>query len=303
MEKAIDLNELSVEDEILKLPETAEIHGRGNVEIRDVSKLDRTAVFIFNTADIDEYDSVISPRGLDVETYFRKTGGAVRRGHGANSEIGKSLWEKQNNDKTQWMSKVKFADTERGNETMALAIDEDIVKFASVGIARKGVVEMFGEKARSAYEKDYADVGLKATSRMNWYIQRSQMLHYGLLSDPGNINAKLLRSVKGMSEDTQSWLYSAFLREQFPAVLLKLEALERSAELLKQTDLKLQELTNKITELETRRDGEKPLAQKQPEEKIIRISPEEHAKFLEFKVRRAVQEQIDRKKGKINHGR
>lgn len=304
MKRFVDLNDESKEEEITALPEDTPIYGRGSVEIRDVSKLERTAVFVFNTADVDEYDSVISPRGLDVESYFRKTGGAVRRGHSSNSEIGKSLWEKMNPDKTQWLSRVKFADTERGQETMILAIEEDIIKFASVGLNRKGIVELFGNKAKIAYEEDYKDVGLRATPKMNWYIRSSVMQHYGVLSDPGNVNTKLLRSVSGMSEDTQMWLFGAFMKEQFPSIMARLENIERGQESINGLDVKLQGALDKITEIEKtkteeHRDGAKPLVP----EKIIKITRDEYAKFLEYKVKRGIQRQIDFKKGKVNHGR
>lgn len=205
-------------EQVSKLP----FSGRMVSDVRDVNLEKRTVTAVINTAKIDTYRSVVSPRGMD-RSYFDEFK-TVKRGH--TWEIGKSNWlNPDRKDKmTEWSSMATISDTTMGRETLQLVQDE-VLKGSSVGI-RLITMHMWDETARKMYEEDYADVGYKATPEMDWYIREWVLGEWSIVGSPANDEAKISRAVSGMSQDTQDFVWGEWFKVRFPEMQREIESLK-----------------------------------------------------------------------------
>ena len=269
-------------------------------ETRDVSVTERSAVFKINTVGLDTFNSIVSPRGLDI-SYHDKFN-VVKRGHGA--EVGKALWKKMNPDKTEWTSKVQFANTLAADETFQL-IQGDILRGASVGLISI-MRQYFFQEAATEFEKEYADLGLKAPTGLQWFIAQSLLGEWSVVGSPSLPDAEIQRSIEGMSEETQMFVMNAYYAERFPKLIADVEALRSAAATSGQIDGRIEKMIDEkcqaiFNEMTKRGDGEKPLADKagdgaKPSGAVI--SEKMAIKYLETRAKEIMEDRIDYLLGK-----
>lgn len=276
----------------------ANMPGRVIVEVREVDIPARKVTAVINTAKVDTYRSVVSPRGLD-DSYF-KDWRLIKRGH--QWEIGLSDWLNSNKNKTEWVSRAGLSKTVIADETLVL-VDDGVLKGASVGI-RSIEQHAFDETARSLYEEDYSDVGYKATPEMDWYIRKWTLGEWSIVGSPSNDEAKIARAVSGMSQDTQDYVWGEWFRVSFPAMQLrlgelqaKIESREDFAELEKRFTEKFDTLSalieTKLTERQTATgDNPKPTELSEDRGQSVVLGMKEARRILDDQLRKSLNYQL-----------
>lgn len=192
------------------------IVGRPEFEgcIREVSKKNNTAKFRINSVGMDDYMSIISPRGLGMSYHDKFP--TVYRAHSRSAEVGKAQWKKMDGDKKEWISSVEFVG-QLGAETLEL-IDAGVIRGASIGF-QPLEYPLWDESGRMMFEKDYEDLKLKAPKKLQSYYRKTLLKEFSVLGSPSLPDAEVLdRSISGMSEDTQMWVMTQYFQQQFPAL-------------------------------------------------------------------------------------
>lgn len=236
-------------------------------EVRSMSDKDKTVTAVINTARMDSFKSIVSPRGMDDKTIYAEFP-VVKREHG--SVVGRSMWRKSESDGTVWVAGTKFSDDRLGEETYSLVRD-GFLNGASVGVAE--IKEQhFGNSARQMFNEDYKDVGISAPEKMTWYIRDWTLGEYSHVGTPSNLDAKVLRAIDGMSEETQSFVIGSYLKSILPEINALIERARG--------DSGFDDILKRIEKLETAKqsagDGARPLGER------MLVPTETYARFLEW---------------------
>lgn len=148
-------------------------------EIKGIDEAERTLTAYISTDARDRMNESLDPSGVDM-TNYRKNPVVLWAHDYSKPPIGKAMWVKR--DGNGIISKVKFANTEMGNEIFQLYKD-GFLKAFSVGFIPKETEDGDGEKKpRRTYKK--------------W-----EMLEYSAVPVPANPEALTLAIQKGLKID------------------------------------------------------------------------------------------------------
>ncbi|HNB10349.1 MAG TPA: hypothetical protein PKU71_11555 [bacterium] len=245
----------------------------GFSRMADDKASDGEPVFIVNTPSVDGHRSVISPRGLDFSNKYYKNNPIWVFDHDNRLVVGQadgSGWIKYSKaDKSEIKSKIRYASTDFPQEVRTLVV-ENILRMASIWF--DPIVQFFDQAARSEYEKDYADLGLKAPDYMNWYIKESGLLHNSIVAIGSNLDA-YAQARGSYSPEMQRAIEFAIMQEVIPSLRADIAALRAELVTLRDNGAKNltesikekeQAIADKVADMETERkagDGESPLCQ------------------------------------------
>lgn len=267
----------------------------GFIRSEDDKASDGEPVFVVNTPSVDGHRSVISPRGLDFSVKYYRNNPIWVFDHDNRLVVGQSDgsgWIKYTRaDKSEIKSKPRYASTPFPQEVRTLVM-ENILRMASIWF--EPITQFFDQTARSEYEKDYADLGLKAPDYMNWYIKEAGLLHNSIVAVGSNMDA-YARSRGNYSPEMQRAIEFAVMQEIIPSlrndiaelraeiITLREGGIKRMTEAVKEKE---NEIAEKVSNMETERkagDGENPLCQS---EKAVSIPNPE--KVIEQTIKRDI---------------
>lgn len=163
----------------------ADIEFQSNVifEDREVSA-DGEVAFDISNVSLDAHRSIVNVRGLDFKSRYEKNP-IVLFNHDYDKPVGRSMWVKHaNSEKTILRAGMKFTDaTQTAKDTRALVQDK-ILRGASIGFLSKE--NIWDDAAKTCFEEDYKDMGLKAPDGLMWYIRKAELCEWSIVSVPSN---------------------------------------------------------------------------------------------------------------------
>ena len=137
----------------IKMSDEITIYKTGYIQKGSIDKEERTIVGYASTTMVDRHNEVILSKSWNFENYQKHPIVFINHISNNNNDlwVGRTLWLKQDNKGI--LFKMRFADSEKGNQLFDLIMDTEIAAF-SVGARSWGRKEMtFGELPKSIKNK------------------------------------------------------------------------------------------------------------------------------------------------------
>ena len=181
-----------------------------NEKAESVNEAKREIVYVITSSAIDRYKEITDPNGVIKEAYD-KAKKTVFFNHNYNLIVGRSLWEKQQDEK--WIASLSFADSTDFSKDMWNLAKDGYVGMTSIGFIPKSL--------EIAALEDITD--LKVTNRSEydpkseiWVWRKWELLEWSLVGVGANPDAYELSKVlqKGLikSDEVKSYLSGELYR-------------------------------------------------------------------------------------------
>lgn len=182
---------------------------------------DGDVVFVVSTIAEDSYRSILNVRGMDWTSRFynpnEKKNPIILYDH--YDVVGQAKWIKfGNQERTEVISSPSFSKATQVSREVEALVKDDTLRAASVGFYAKQ--NLFDDDAKQAFEEDYSDLDLKASSTLEWYVRKPVLVEWSVVRIGANHEA-LKKSLDTICPE----LRMAFVADQLEE---KVESLSKS---------------------------------------------------------------------------